>query len=373
MLTVKPQDGFEQYLFDKAYENQLPINGTFELLPICNMNCSMCYVRLTKEEMDRQGSMLSCEQWIKIARQAVKSGLLFLLLTGGETLLYPEFERLYKELRSLGLYITINTNGTLITEKIADMFAGDLPRRVNISLYGSSDAVYEKLCHNPKGFTQVMNAIKLLKERDVPIKLNYTLTPQNEKESEKIMRISDEIGIPVSIPTYIFPPERKKGIADISSFSRLTPEAAAKKQLEILYNNFGQDEDYKQNLENILDEIMQMERQEHMDVPSGTLCSAGVSSFWIDWKGNMTPCGMMKDPSSNLIKTDFLSSWDKIKIETKKIFTSNKCFNCKYRKCCQTCAASAFAETGSYDGCASYHCEFCENYEKILKEHIEQL
>lgn len=373
MLTTTPQNGFEQYLFDKAYKKQLPINGTFELLPICNMNCSMCYVRLTKDEMDQQGAVLSQEQWIKIAQQAVKSGLLFLLLTGGEPLLYPEFESLYKELRNLGLFITINTNGTLITEELADMFARNLPRRINISLYGNKDAVYEELCHNPKGFTQVMNAIKLLKERNIPIKLNYTLTPQNEKESDEIMRISDELKIPVSIPTYIFPPERKKGIADISSFSRLSPKAAAKKQLEIMYKNFGQDDDYKQNLENILDEIIQLEQQKHMDVPSGTLCSAGVSSFWIDWKGNMTPCGMMKIPSSNIIVTDFLSSWDMIKIETKKIFTSDKCFNCKYRKCCQTCAASAYAETGNYDGYGSYHCEFCKNYEKFLKEHIERL
>ena len=84
----------------------------------------------------------------------------------------------------------------------------------------------------------------------------------------------------------------------------------------------------------------------------------------------MTPCGMMQRPGENLLETSFLEAWERVKETINKIITSNKCFNCKYRKSCQTCAASAFAETGKFDGCATYHCDFCKNYENMLKEHI---
>lgn len=52
-----------------------------------------------------------------------KAGTLFLLLTGGEPLLFPDFKTLYLELRNMGMILTINTNGTLLGESWADFFA----------------------------------------------------------------------------------------------------------------------------------------------------------------------------------------------------------------------------------------------------------
>ena len=189
MLTIQPNDGYEKYLFDRAFETATPISGTFELLPICNMDCRMCYIRMSPEEMHRQGKMLNAEEWLSIGRQAAEKGALFILLTGGEPLLHPEFKEIYKGLRALGICVTINTNGTLITEEIADMWQQDLPRRVNISLYGSSDDIYGHYCRNSKGFTQVMHGIKLLKERNISVKLNCTLTPWNRDDMDNILLV----------------------------------------------------------------------------------------------------------------------------------------------------------------------------------------
>ena len=120
---------YEKRLISKAARSHTPINGSFELLPLCNMNCGMCYVRLSRPEMDRQGHLHSAAEWISLARQMQKSGTLFLLLTGGEPLLFPDFKTLYLELRSMGMILTINTNGTLIDETWADFFAQYPPRR----------------------------------------------------------------------------------------------------------------------------------------------------------------------------------------------------------------------------------------------------
>ena len=51
-----------------------------ELLPLCNMNCKMCYVRKSKTEMDAEGRMLSCDEWLSIADEAVEAGTLFCCL-----------------------------------------------------------------------------------------------------------------------------------------------------------------------------------------------------------------------------------------------------------------------------------------------------
>ena len=52
----------ERRLFMRARETNTPINGSLELLPLCNMNCDMCYVRLSKQEMEKQGRMRTGEE-----------------------------------------------------------------------------------------------------------------------------------------------------------------------------------------------------------------------------------------------------------------------------------------------------------------------
>lgn len=142
----------EKMMMTRAARNQYPINGSLELLPLCNMNCDMCYVRLDHKEVEKRGGLHTVEEWMDLAKQMADAGVLFLLLTGGEPLLFPGFKKLYLELKKLGMILTINTNGTLIDEEWADFFAENLPRRINITLYGSDDTAYETLCHYPGGF-----------------------------------------------------------------------------------------------------------------------------------------------------------------------------------------------------------------------------
>lgn len=74
---------FERQLFAKAARNRIPLYGVLELLPLCNLNCDMCYVHLSKQEMQSQGRLRSLDEWISLAKQMKDAGTLFLLLTGG--------------------------------------------------------------------------------------------------------------------------------------------------------------------------------------------------------------------------------------------------------------------------------------------------
>ena len=142
--TIEPV--IASYLSDKAIKNKIPLSGTFELSPICNMDCKMCYVKMTKSEVEKVGRLRTTDEWIKIAEDAREAGMLFLLITGGEPLLYKGFKELYLKLVKMGLIITINTNATLIDEEMADFFAKYPPSRLNITLYGGSNETYERLC-----------------------------------------------------------------------------------------------------------------------------------------------------------------------------------------------------------------------------------
>ena len=54
-----------RFLGFKARDRGVPISGTFELTPLCNLDCKMCYVHLRKEQM-RGAQLLSTEQWKSI-------------------------------------------------------------------------------------------------------------------------------------------------------------------------------------------------------------------------------------------------------------------------------------------------------------------
>ena len=60
MKDLDAMDSMEKMLVQKAYQRQAPVNGSLELLPLCNMNCDMCYVRLSKAEMEQKESFYLC-------------------------------------------------------------------------------------------------------------------------------------------------------------------------------------------------------------------------------------------------------------------------------------------------------------------------
>ena len=166
---------FERQLFAKAARNRIPLYGVLELLPLCNLNCDMCYVHLSKQEVQSQGRLRSLDEWISLAKQMKDAGTLFLLLTGGEPLLFPQFKELYCVLKDMGMILTLNTNGTLINEEWAEFFAKNKPRRINITLYGSKNETYENLCHMKDGFDKTIRGIELLKKYEIDVKINGSL------------------------------------------------------------------------------------------------------------------------------------------------------------------------------------------------------
>lgn len=87
------------YLHAKACRAGTPLAGNFELTPRCNFNCKMCYVHLSEAEQKRRGAELSADEWLSIAETARSEGMLFLLLTGGEPLIRPDFRYILSELK----------------------------------------------------------------------------------------------------------------------------------------------------------------------------------------------------------------------------------------------------------------------------------
>lgn len=359
----------DEYLVAKADLTQTPIIGNFELSPICNMNCKMCYVRKSAKEVQSQGGLKSAKQWLKLAKEARDLGMLFLLLTGGEVFLYKEFKYLYEELSKMGFVLTINTNATLINEENIKWLAKNPPRCINVTLYGSSNDTYGHLCECEYGFDKVSRAIDLLLKYKLNVKINSTIIPDNLEDFKRIYEFANERGLPMEIPSYIFPPTRKD-LLKIGENERFTPFEAANFKIMKSHINLSEKEVYK-DLCNYISKLDNKDSDKKIN--RNMRCRAGKSSFWITWDGKMTPCGMMNYPYSQPFEEGFEKAWEKIKLDTKNIKLSKKCSICEKKEVCMVCAASAVTETGDFQGTPSYLCEMMDYEIQQVKNLYEEL
>ncbi|MEQ2455835.1 radical SAM protein [Flavonifractor hominis] len=372
MSETKPQPGQEieprwsAYMHEKGNHLGLPVSGTFELTPRCNFGCKMCYVHQTPEQITASGRReLTAGEWLEIGEQARQAGMVLLLLTGGEPLLYPGFMELLHALKGMGLLVSVNSNGLLAQGELLEQLHRDPPMRFNITLYGGSDATYERLCGRPV-FHQVVDNIRALREAGIPIRLNASITPDNREDVEDIFRVGRELGLYVKSSTYMFPPVRVNGGAAGEAAHRFTAADAARYELLCREQTMTQEQ-------------LRAAVEAGGLPPDGAdctgggegeplLCRAGRSSFWLTWDGRMIPCGMMNCPGHSVTELGFRRAWEAVRADTAAIRLPGACTGCPMRVQCASCAASCAAETGRSDQRPDYLCAMTRELIHLTRE-----
>lgn len=370
---IRTETALTQYMFQKATKNKSPLSGTFELTPMCNFNCKMCYIRKTPQEVaEMNGTQMTCEEWLKLARELREQGMLYLLLTGGEPFLWPDFWKLYEELAKMGFLISINTNGSLLDEKMVERLKKYPPTRINLTLYGASEKTYRELCQIEGMYEKVCKNIEMIRKAGIPLKLNCSLTPYNKHDLESIVAFSKDRNLVLEAVTYMFPPIRKDKNC-IGENERFTPQEAAFYSLKQYHLQHGE-EHYIEFLKKIVQGIAAPPGlEEHcIDPLDGTMqCRAGKSVFWITWDGKLTPCGMLNEPCVDVRNQKFKEAWKELVQKSEAIHLSGVCDSCSNRSFCHSCGAIAMAETGKMEGIPLYLCEMMEAMKNIANEELK--
>lgn len=364
MDTLEGASSAERMLMYKAEQQNIPLTGSMELLPLCNLNCDMCYVRLSRAEMEAQGRIRTAEEWLELGRQMAAAGTLFLLLTGGEPLLHPDFKEIYLGLKKLGMILTINTNATLMDEGWADFFAALKPRRINITLYGASNRTYERLCHCPDGYDRVVRAVKLLRRRGVAVKLSGTITPANAADIDGMLRTARELDVPIHMDTYIMPAARER-TKPFDHQNRLLPEDAAAARIKGLRGGMGEGmfDQYRREALRRIDSFVPA-----VPEPCAVSCHGGKCSFTVNWQGMLRACVVLTEPEAPAFEMGFAAAWKQVSERFLERRFCADCSVCRLRSVCRVCAAAPGLETGDPMAKPEYLCRYAAESERLLRE-----
>lgn len=360
-------------LTEKAARNKIPIISSFELLPVCNLKCKMCYVRKDMAEVAAAGGLKDAKFWLGLAEEARNEGLLYPLLTGGEPFLHPEFAQIMGGMQKMGLQVSINSNATMIDREWAAWLGKHKPVRINVTLYGASEESYERLCGNGAAFQKVIEGVRLLKEYDVPVKFNASITPENVHELEDIIRCAKSFDSPIQVATYMFPPIRRDNTL-IGQNERLSPEEAghARVLADLLQNEpnwfCGQAARFSRFVP--LEQLKDLRVDPEMKI--GMRCRAGLCSFWVDWQGRMTNCGMFGSVYSSLEGRSFKAAWDELAEKTAQIRYAPACAQCPNLPLCRPCIAMVYNECGDLSGKPEYMCRMNEAAAKYYGEYMRK-
>lgn len=292
-----PELSYSQFgtaLKERMKGERYPVSGSMELTARCNVRCQHCYI--SEGPTGKPGKQeLTTAEVKRILDEITAAGTLWLLLTGGEPLIRRDFPELYLYAKQKGLLLTLFTNGTLLTPQIADLLAEWRPRKIEITLYGATQATYERITGVPGSYARCLRGIELLLERNLPLSLKTMVMTLNKHELSDMQAYAHSLGVEFRFDAMLNDtlPDGCGHPVDL----RLSPEEIV--QLDLADEKRVQD--YR--------EFFQKFGKVKPDPRYLYKCGAGLLSFHIDSFGWLSLCMMARSQGFNLRLGDFTLGW----------------------------------------------------------------
>jgi len=333
---------FGERLREKLAGKRVPLAGSLELTFRCNLRCVHCYLGDFRAGITDKEE-LSYGEVCDLLDQIVDEGCLWLLLTGGEPLLRPDFLDIYTYAKRKGLLITLFTNGTLVTPQIADCLQEWRPFKVEISLYGATRETYERVTGVAGSYEHCLRGIELLLERDVPLGLKTMAMTLNEHEVWDMRAYAEGLGV-----DFRFDPLVNAGLDGCQGPTemRLTPQQVVRFDLA--------DDTRREAWKDVCDRLLGAPNdQRHLFV-----CGAGISRFHIDPYGQLNICIMYRSEPYDLRRGSFRDGWSRFvpEVRFQRPRGEYACLTCDLMSICGQCPGWSQLEHGDSQTAVEYLC-----------------
>ena len=307
-------------LLQRMRAKTIPLYVTMEITNRCNLSCHHCMRDSTA------GNELTFCEVKHVIDQVAEAGALHLIFTGGEPFLRKDFLHIASYARQRQFCIHVFSNGTLITEAVADKI-GDLDIDIRISLHGASAEAHDKVTGVPNSFCRTVGAIQWLVERGVHVEVGTVAMKSTFEELDSIQSFCNELGV-----------------ADWhTSFMVFPTDTGSSQPLQYRLS----DDEFRQVIHHYPEDLRE---REDCDVDLLPMCGAGIFSCAISASGDVFPCGQLRIAAGNLRNRSFSDIWgsspilQRIRSLTWDDFS--QCRDCPLLFNCMRCAGLAYQEHG---------------------------
>ncbi len=157
----------------------------WNLIRRCNLTCTHCYALSADHEYADE---LSNGEVCTVMDDLKAFGVPVLILSGGEPLLRADLFEIAARAKSMGFYVGLSTNGTLIDPAVADRIAAAGFDYVGISLDGLA-ATHDRFRRLQGAFAKSHAAVGLLRARRVKVGLRFTMTALNAHDLPALLQL----------------------------------------------------------------------------------------------------------------------------------------------------------------------------------------
>ena len=306
----------------------------WEVTAACNLACGYC--RASASEKPDSDELSTGEALSFLDDVATLHPLL--ILSGGEPILRPDIFRLARHAAGLGLRVSLASNGTTITSKVAAEIAQSGISRVSISL-DAADAIGHDCMRGSGSFDRAMQGIKNLRGL-VDFQINYTVSGRNECNVAGMFDLAEKQGAR-ALHFFFLVATGRGHEADLLS---------AQKQEEILLEI-----DRLHDARDIEVQVTcapQYARIAQSKKGRAGGCLAGRRFVFVSRNGDVFPCGYFPLKAGNIREKNFIEIWENSPVlkALRERALKGKCGCCRYSEICGGCRARAYAETGDFLG-----------------------
>ena len=276
-----------------------PVLATFQVTLPCNSACGYCDLPLNQGRYE-----LSREEIRAIFERLYVEGIRFVLLQGGEPLLRPDLVDVLGDLTSLGLHVSVITNGTRLTKDLVARFAA-LRLPLSISLDTLDRARYRQI-RGADQLPQVLSGIDFLERYAFPKFLTCIVSEVDRDEVPEVVRFARSRGFIPVVGAYHW----KVGLYGKEDLGLMYDRSAAVRVFKQLLDEDLIPAGYFRQF--VKDSVVWLSGQRLEP------CDAGRYSIAIDASGNMAPC-LAFPPVGNLRESSYqeiLNRFNRTEIQT---------------------------------------------------------
>lgn len=347
MVQTATYGDFSTLIHERHKGRRSPVEVSIEVTHRCPLECQHCYNNLPMSDAHARHSEFSFEEHVHLLDELADLGCLWILYTGGEIFARKDFLDIYTEAKKRGFLITLFTNGTMITPKIADHLVEYRPFSIEITIYGATRETYETLTGIPGSFDRCMKGIHLLLERGLPLKLKTVPTTVNFHEVFEMKRFAEEdLGVEFKFDPLVNP---RIDCSQSPLAVRLTPEQA----VALDFHDSIRMTEYLR----LVDDERALANRPLPD--KRYTCGGGHNGCAIDPNGHLTICVLSHKDGYDIRSGNFRAGWEGRLKEIRAIPTTRGtiCTRCQIRSLCSMCPANGELENGDPESPVEFLCQ----------------